>query len=164
MIVIFMEYTLLMRYIQIYWLLPTGLLKEISIIAWIWLNWLWNFEVQWNPSRASAHFLNEHFMCQQTAAGLQQNLKQAVFKFYWQLVLVIFVNRIFLLCITALFYYSVPSKNNLLALITFTEIYDLMLIQWWGSSTQNVSEPVINCFWHCYSVFYLAGSISTWKW
>lgn len=115
-------------------------------------------------SKASAHFLNEHFTCKQTAAGLQQNFKQAVFKVYWQLFLVIFVNRIFRLCITALFYYSVPSKNNLLALITFTEIYDLMLIQWWGFSTWNVSEPVINCLWRCYCIFYLAGSVFTWKW
>lgn len=81
-------------------------------------------------TRVNAHFLNEHFMCKQTAAGIQQNLKQAVCKFYIQLFLVIFVNRIFLLCITTFFHYGVPSKNNLLALITFTEIYDLILIRW----------------------------------
>lgn len=82
------------------------------------------------PQEGQHSFLNERFMCKQAAAGLQRNCKQAVFKVYWQLFVVIFVNRIFQLCITALLYYSVPSKNNLLALITFTEIYDLMLIQW----------------------------------
>lgn len=102
------------------------------------LNYCMNFDSTDNKilkhngtqTRANSCFLNEHFTCKQTAAGIWQNLKQAVCKFYWQLFLVIFVNRIFLLCITTFFYCGIPSKNNLLALITFIEIYDLMLIQW----------------------------------
>lgn len=33
-------------------------------------------------TRANSYFVNEHFMRKLTAAGIQENLKQAVCKFY----------------------------------------------------------------------------------